>query len=303
MAIPVGNALAALPFWPRPGPAAAGSGRLIDEWHRLLALGATIMVTSSLGAGALVVIRALVIRQNGMEAAGLYQAAYSISALNASLVLSAMATDYFPRLSGTETDRRASATLVNQQLHAALLLASPILLGMTATAPLVLHILYSGEFTTGGDLLRWQLVGELFKLPGWALGFLLVARSDKKRFLLVETSFALVFIGATYALLPRFGLTGAGVAYALAYLLYSVLVAGICSRGHEVKVSRQNFVHMALVGAAMVALALIGPGAPWVAAGIGLLTAAMFGLHALCHLNEIRRAPTEATVGGGLQPE
>jgi hypothetical protein len=93
------------------------------------------------------------------------------------------------------------------------------------------------------------------------------------------------------------------VAYALSYLLYSVLVAVICSRGHEVKFSRQNLVHMVLVGAAMLALALIGPGAPWVAAGIGLLAAAVFGLHALRHLNEIRRTPAETTIGGGLQPE
>jgi len=303
VALPLGNAMAALPCRPRFKDAALGPGlgELTQEWRRLLTLGATIMVTSSLATAALVVIRALVIRQDGMEMAGLYQAAYAISALNASLVLSAMATDYFPRLSGTEQDRGASATLVNQQLHAALLLASPILLGMSATAPLVLHILYSGAFTGGSDLLRWQLTGELLKLPGWALGFLLIARSDKSRFLLVETSFAAIFVGSTFLLLPRLGLIGAGMSYALGYLVYSLTLVAICRSRHDMRLSRENLAHLLLVGAAMLALALVGPGAPWLAAGAGLVAAAASGLYAFRHLNELRRTP--APTGGELQAE
>jgi O-antigen/teichoic acid export membrane protein len=302
-AIPAANVMAALPF--RPRLERTGRGALTgmgDEWRRLLGLGATIMVTSSLSAGVLVIIRALIIHQDGIEAAGLYQAAYGIAALNASLVLSAMATDYFPRLSGTEADRKASTTLVNQQLHAALILASPILLAMSATAPLVLHILYSGEFTAGADLLRWQLTGELLKLPGWAMAFLLIARSDKSRFLLVETSFALLFAGASYVLLPRLGLAGAGVGYAFAYLAYSMFVAAMCSRRHDAMISRQNLLHLLVVGFAMLALALAGAAAPWIAAAIGLVAALASGLYALRHLKDLRPS-TKAPPLAGLQPE
>ena len=304
VAIPVGNVLAALPYRPRFERVVPAGARLTDEWRRLLSLGATIMITSSLSAGSLVAIRALLVHREGLDAAGLYQAAYAISALNASLVLSAMATDYFPRLSGMETDRSRTATVVNQQLHAALLLASPILLAMSATAPLVLHILYSGAFTQGADLLRWQLTGELLKLPGWALGFLLVARADKTRFLVVETSFVAIFIGAAFLLLPGLGLIAAGISYALAYLLYSLLVAGICGRRHDAAISRENLLHLLVIGAALLALALVGPSAPWIAAASGLLASAAAALHAWRHLNEIRRAPlADSSAAGGLHPE
>jgi PST family polysaccharide transporter len=214
--------------------------------------------------------------------------------LNASLVLSAMATDYFPRLTGTQTDAVASAALVNQQLHAALLLASPILLGMSATAPLVLHILYSGAFTVGADLLRWQLLGELLKLPGWAFGFLLVARADKGRFLSVETGFAVIFVGATFLLLPRMGLSGAGMSYTLAYLVYSLVVAGICARRHAASLSMANRIQLLVVGAAMLGLALLGPTAPSLAAGAGLVLALMAAVYAWRHLSQIRRSPAAA---------
>lgn len=290
MAIPFGNVLAAMPFQERAnGPRPDFPSRLVDEWHRLLTLGATVMVVTSLQTAASVVIRTLVIRDSGLESAGLYQAAYAISALNSQLVLSAMATDYFPRLTGTESDRAASSTLVNNQLHAALLLASPILLGMAAIAPLVLHLLYTSAFAPAADLLRWQLIGELFKLPGWALGLLIVARADKRRYLLVEISCLVAFVGGTFLLLPKLGLAGAGISYALGYLVYSLLAIRICNRLHGARLKRENVVYMLTVVTALTAVALIGSVSAWLAAGIGSIASAAAAAHAWRHLNELRK--------------
>lgn len=296
IAIPLGNVLAALPYRPPAEVVArlAGFRKIIREWRPLFSLGATLMLTSALGTGMLVVIRTIVIREDGLDTAGLYQAAYAISALNASLVLSAMATDFFPRLSGVQRDRSASAELVNQQLHAALLLASPVLLAMAALAPFVLQLLYSGAFTPAADMLRWQLTGELLKLPVWALGFLLIARAEKGRYLFVESAFAVVYVALTFVLLPVAGLQGVGVAYASAFLLYSLLLIAISSRWQSVQLSRGNRIHLALVGAALVAVSLLGPRLPWAAGALGLAAAAAASWHMLRHLNEIRRSTKPA---------
>jgi PST family polysaccharide transporter len=290
LAIPVGNMLAALPYRPPSERSARGEMRLGSEVWRLVTLGAAFMLVSALSSAVLVVVRTLLIRQDGLDSAGLYQAAYAISALNASLVLSAMATDYFPRLSGSHADRAASSALVNQQLHAALLLASPVLLTMAALAPLVLDLLYSAAFAGAADLLRWQLTGEVLKLPGWALSFLLLARADKGRYLVVESMFAVAYVGLAVLLLEPFGLRGVGIAYAAAYLLYSLLLLWVCARWHSASLGRANLLHLALVGAALLALALLGPSAPWIAAGAGLVAAAAAAAYALRHLNEIRRS-------------
>jgi PST family polysaccharide transporter len=184
--------------------------------------------------------------------------------------------------------------LVNQQLHAALLLATPVLLGMSALAPLVLYLLYSPDFTPAAGLLRWQLSGELLKLPGWALSFLLLARADKGRYLIVESAFAVAYVGLVAALLPRLGLTGVGIAYAAGYLTYSAVLVWVCARWHSASLSRENGVHVALVGAALVIVALLGPAAPWIAAAAGLTAAAIAASHAWRHLNEIRRSSIPA---------
>jgi PST family polysaccharide transporter len=294
LAIPVGNMLAALPYRPAAESSPDRRTPLAGEIWRLVTLGAVFMLVTALSSAVLVVVRTLVIRQDGLDAAGLYQAAYAISALNASLVLSAMATDYFPRLSSSHGDRAASAALVNQQLHAALLLASPVLLAMAALAPLVLNLLYSPAFAGAADLLRWQLTGEVLKLPGWALSFLLLARADKGRYLSVESAFAIAYVALALLLLPPFGLRGAGIAYAAAYLAYSLLLVWVCARWQSVRLARENVLHLAVVVTALLGLALLGPNAPWIAGAVGLVAAAVAAAFAIRHLKEIRRSTIPA---------
>lgn len=286
IAIPLGNVLAALPF--RPKTEAAGGGApeaLRDQWRPLFTVGAVVMVSSSLGALSLVFIRAVIIDREGLQAAGLYQAAYAISAMNVSLVLSAMAADYFPRLSAIEGDREAANRLVNQQLRAAILLGAPILAALVALAPLVLQLFYSSAFAPASAMLRWQVAGELLKFPGWALGFLLVARRDTGRFLVTETLFVAAYLGGTMLLLPLIGLAGAGLAYLGAYLIYSVTMFALCRRRHGVQLSAQNIRNLALVLSMLVAVTLLAGLSPWAAAIIGLAFAGGLAIHAIRQLD------------------
>lgn len=287
IAIPLGNVMAALPFRPKREPAGDRTRHMLrDQWRPLFTVGAVVMVSSSLGALSLVLIRAVIIDRQGLQAAGLYQAAYAISAMNVSLVLSAMAADYFPRLSAIEEDREAANRLVNQQLRAAILLGAPILAALVALAPLVLQLFYSSAFAPATAMLRWQVAGELLKFPGWALGFLLVARRDTGRFLLTETLFVAAYLGGTTLLLPLAGLAGAGLAYLGAYLVYSVTMFAVCKRRHGVRLNGQNVRDLCLVLGGLIAITLLSGLSPWAAAILGLALAAGLAIHAVRQLDQ-----------------
>lgn len=287
IALPLGNVLAALPFRPKREPASNRMPHALRaQWRPLFTVGAVVMISSSLGALSLVLIRAVIIDRQGLQAAGLYQAAYAISAMNVSLVLTAMAADYFPRLSAIEGDRQATNQLVNQQLRAAILLGAPILAALVALAPLVLQLFYSSAFAPAAAMLRWQVAGELLKFPGWALGFLLVARRDTGRFLLTELMFVAVYLGGTMLLLPLIGLAGAGLAYLGAYLVYSVTMFALCGRRHGVRLNAQNIRDIALVLIALVAITMLSAWSQWAAAIVGLLFAAGLAIRAVRQLDQ-----------------
>jgi len=216
--------------------------RLALEWRMLLSLGFIMMVAGFIAAAAQTGARSLIFVQLGAQQAGLYQAAWMASVTNISIILAAMSADYFPRLSKVAGDRTATSDLLNQQIKIALLLGGPILLGLTSSAPAVLWLLYSAEFSGADALFQWHLAGDVLKLVSWSLGFVLVAAREMRRFVLIEASFAIAYILMIWLLLPLIGLDSVGLAYFLAYAIHVSLMAVGCVRLLAVRVSGANLV-------------------------------------------------------------
>ncbi len=97
--------------------------------------------------GAAYVIRIVVRRDAGLEAAGFYQAAWMLGGLYVGFILQAMGTDFYPRLVRVCSDHAQSTRVVNEQAHVSILLAAPGVLATLTFAPLVLTAFYSAEFT------------------------------------------------------------------------------------------------------------------------------------------------------------
>ena len=239
--------------WLRPVPATLGA-----SWRMLLALGAIMMVSGFIGMATQIAVRSIVVGRLGLDAAGLYQAGWTISVTNIGLVLTAMAADYFPRLSAVAGDPLAERELVNQQLHVGLLICAPLVTGLIAFAPLALHILYSAKFEGAAGFLRWQMLGDIFKLGGWALGYVMIARNDKFVFLAVEASFAAIYLPVTLMFTAVAGLDVVGVGYTLAHIVYFTIGVAVCARRYGVTLDRGNVSRIAILAVICAGLIALG---------------------------------------------
>ena len=79
---------------------------VVHEAGALLKLGFAFMTSGMLMMGAAYAVRTIVLRIEGLEAAGLYHAAWTLGGLYVGIVLQAMGTDFYPRLVGTHRRRR-----------------------------------------------------------------------------------------------------------------------------------------------------------------------------------------------------
>lgn len=197
---------------------------LSAQWRMFLVFGLPMMGAAVAGTLTTLWIQATIKSTLGIEALGLYVASNTIAMQYAGLVLTAMAGDYFPRLSGTIEDHPAARQLVNQQTEVALLLSGPLILGMFALAPWVIHLLYSEAFAPASAVLRWQAAGTLLKVVTWPIGFILLAQGAGKTFFVTEVLTMLVMAVATAALVNEFGVVGAGMGYVAAYAFYLPLL-------------------------------------------------------------------------------
>jgi PST family polysaccharide transporter len=211
---------------------------LSREWKILLHLGLALVGAGLVQSLAQLWIRIDIARVLGAQSLGQFQAAWTISMTYVTFVLSAMATDYYPRLTGVIHDPKAAGRLVNEQTEIATLLSAPVFIAMMAMAPWVIHLLYAPSFTPAIEILRWQVLGDVLKVPSWPLAFVILAAGDGKTFFMTETTGWIVSTGLIQGLTPVMGLQISGIAYLAMYLCYLPLVYWLARRRIEFHWSR-----------------------------------------------------------------
>lgn len=249
----------------------------LEDTKRLLKLGSGFAVNAIWLAGSGWLNLFFISRFFGTEEAplqiGLYGAAATMSNLYIGILVSAMATEFYPQLVQAAQDRRLMNRLLNQQTMLALTLGVPATMSMIALSPWLLGLLYSPEFAPGAELMRWLLVGMAIRFASCPLGFSLLATGSPRTIMISELIFGAVTISSSYLLLQFYGLKGIGVAVTSSNLLYLfgiILVTrrlGVCWNPHSFLLMAETLIVLALC----LATSLLLPVWWGVAIGLGLV--------------------------------
>ena len=211
-----------------------------EEAGNLLKFGVAFMVTAVLTAGSTYLLRVLVVRELGLDAAGLYQAAAILSVVYVGFILDAMGKDYYPRLTAISKDNAACNQLINEQAEVGILLSVPGILATLTFAPIILHLFYSAKFIAAYEILRWQILGILLRIVTWPMGFAIIAKGEMKIFFWTELLANVVLIGMTWLGIIYFGLPGTGMAFFGMYLCYWLLIFVVVKQMTGFSWSRAN---------------------------------------------------------------
>ena len=196
----------------------------------LLGLGVAMMWSGVLTLLLDLFTRTLISRHIGLDAAGIYQAAWALSGLFAGFVLGAMGADFYPRLTSVIHDREAATRAVNEQSEIGILLAVPGLLAMLAFAQWIVWLLYSAKFAPAADVLVWMVLGVFGRVLSWPMGYILLALGASRWFMITEALFLAVQAALVFWLVPHWGVLGAAYAFAACYVLYTAGMAWLALR-------------------------------------------------------------------------
>lgn len=183
-------------------------------------LGIYVVISGFVGTVDMFLIRAFIVRNINIEAAGLFQSAWVITNVYLGLVLKSMGTDFFPRLSAIAAKKNEVRAYVNEQSYIVLIVACPIIVGMLLFSDFVLSLLYSSEFAYADAVLKWQVLGTFLKVLSWPVAFIMLANNKGFIFLLTEVVFYVAYLLSGYLLYPQYGLDAAGIGYLVAYIIY-----------------------------------------------------------------------------------
>jgi len=203
-------------------------GDVVRDWAGAIAQGAPYMLSFLMLTLVPLAIRALLVRDLGIEAASHFHAAWTMSVIYIGFLLNAMSADYFPRLTALVSDRKAASALVNDQVQLGLAIGGVALLVILGGAPILVPLLYSSAFAPAVEIVELQAFGNLMKIAGWPIAFLAMARGRSMQFFLIELAWSLLLLGLVWLWLPHLGLHSTGVAFAVAcaaFLLMQTIAA------------------------------------------------------------------------------
>jgi O-antigen/teichoic acid export membrane protein len=204
--------------------------KIFNEGKGMLKMGFMINLSNLIATGSSYIVRVFISRSGGVDDVGLYTAGFAIVSTYVGLVFSAMATDYYPRLSSAASDDEKSTILINQQAEIALLILGPILSIFIIFINWILLLLYSSKFLAVDGMIHYAALGIYFKAVTWAMGFILLAKGDSKVFFwseLFTNSYFLLFniVGYHFLKFDGLGLSfliSNGIAFVQIYLIVKI---------------------------------------------------------------------------------
>ncbi len=251
------------------------------EARPLLRLGVAFMLGSLIIVGSQYLLRVIIIRRGGLGAAGLYQASTTLSSVYVGVILNAMMTDYYPRLTSSINDTEETNSLVNKQIEVGLLLAGPIILAMVTFAPIVIAAFYSSKFMPAVYILRWQILGVLLSVVTWPMGFMLRAKGEGRLFFWTELAAKGMLLILAWAGITYYGLSGIGMAYFGMNLFYGILISLIIRKNNGFSFSTRNIQLLSFFFLLTVVVFAISVFLSWTALVINIIISLAAGLFSL----------------------
>jgi O-antigen/teichoic acid export membrane protein len=169
-------------------------------------------------------VRIFISNYGSVTDVGLYNAGFTIVNTYVGMIFTAMATDYYPKLSGVSNDVQKSNMAINQQAEISILILSPIIMIFIVFIKWVVFLFYSEAFLPINLMILFAVTGTLFKALSWAISFLLLAKSTGKLFFWNELIASIYMLAGNLAGYYYFGLTGLGLSYLFSYALYALQV-------------------------------------------------------------------------------
>jgi O-antigen/teichoic acid export membrane protein len=194
-------------------------GDLCKEGKGMLRMGFMLSLSGLIAMGGSYLTRIYIRSEGGVDEVGLYNAGFAIIVTYAGLVFNAMATDYYPRLSGVAHDNKLARHTINQQAEIAILILAPVLMIFFVFIKRVVQILYSNEFMPVTGMIQWAALGMFFRAAVFPVGYLFLAKGASSVFLASELLSSFYVLLFNIWLYKVFGITGMGIAFLMTYII------------------------------------------------------------------------------------
>lgn len=194
----------------------------------MIVLGAAFLLSGVLAQGVDLLTQLCLQSAASLAVVGLYKAGYQLAVTYTGMIFTAIANDFFPRLSSVAHDLTARNQLISQQVRVLLMIVIPLIVLFVVLVPYLVPLLFSDEFLPVVPMVRIASLAVILKAVYMPIGYLPVALGRSWHFLLLEAvSWSVLALGVLLGF--QLGeLQGVGLGLLLSNLFDLVFVWGFC---------------------------------------------------------------------------
>lgn len=258
--VTVGALLAAVAFGlmaRRHVPHGAATDRrvLLREGKPLLSLGLMLSVSALVTWGATYLLMAWLDCRGGDYAVAMYQVGNTLVYRYLGLVFTALAVEYYPRLSSLPSHRAGAMNrYMRHELGLLLKVTVPMMLTFMLLLPWLIPLLYSTEMTGTLPFAALGAPATLLRAVSWCLAFCILAHGDGRLYMLTEISSAVLMLLCNTVGYTLWGIAGLGYGYLAWYTGYTAIVAVTVWRRYRIAPTARQWALTLLATAAALAL-------------------------------------------------
>ncbi|WP_419237891.1 oligosaccharide flippase family protein [Photobacterium leiognathi subsp. mandapamensis] len=207
----------------------------VSEISSMVKMGMALMYVSFLGLLYNYLIKIYIVNTSGLEMVGFFQAGATIVTSYLGIITTAMATDYYPRISAIHDDNKKLTEEVNKQSTIGLLLIAPLIVVLILFLPFIITLLYSSDFLSSMDYIIFAVFGTVIMICSNAIGMILLAKQNTKIFFFSVTFSRVLGIIVTIISYNLYGLKGLGVSVTIIAILHMLLMQTIMYQLYKIK--------------------------------------------------------------------
>ncbi len=222
----------------------------------MVQMGGVLMLAGFAGLAIDLLVSSFIRYEGGFETVGFYQAGATIISGYFGIVLTAMTTDYYPRICGVNKDNEALKNALNKQVAAGIVLIFPLAVCFVYLAPLFISFLYTSDFSVSTQYTDIAIFGTILNIAAISMGMIFMAKMASKLYLTLALATLLCQLCMSVSLYHFLGLRGLGFSYIMNSIVCLFLYGVVLYNKYKVSIDRRNILLIAIV-VATIAITII----------------------------------------------
>ena len=205
----------------------------------MIRMGVALMFVTLLQTVTTFAVNAYIRSQGGLTDVGYYSAGSYILNAYFGMIITALMTDYYPRIASVNQDNSKIQDELNKQSMVSVVLCCPLIVLFIALMPLFVTILYSEEFMPTLDYLRFGIFWTVITICSNQVDMILIAKNNSRVFMTLSVIVRALQLLLCIVLYKSCGLLGLGISYGLLGVLHMVIMTTVVQKLYGIHFTKE----------------------------------------------------------------